>query len=273
MRNIPKLKLAHMKRKSGQILILILLIVVVSLAVGLSVASRNITNLRTSTQAEHSQRALSAAEGGVEEVLSRLSTVASQVPVGGSATIDVQQIGEITPTVIVTASNIYESTIEPGEIGQVDLDGAIGTIQIEWVKKPTEESTPASVEVTLVNKDPVSGEYSQVRKAWAGGHPESAGNEEGFVAPTGSSLDYKLSESLSVGAGPVLLRVKPFWARTTVRVTCSSGCTLPTQTYDVVSEAQTEIGVTRKIQVTRTALPQLPAAFDYVLYSEGLITK
>ena len=92
-----------MKRKSGQILILILLIVVVALAVGLSVASRNITNLRTSTQAEHSQRALSAAEGGIEDVLSRLSTVASQVPVGGSATIPVQQIGEITPTVIVKA--------------------------------------------------------------------------------------------------------------------------------------------------------------------------
>ncbi len=60
-------------KKSGQILILVLLIVVVALAVGLSVASRNITNLRSSTQTEQSQRAFTAAEGGVEDVLSRLS--------------------------------------------------------------------------------------------------------------------------------------------------------------------------------------------------------
>ena len=56
--------------KSGQILILVLLVVVVVLAIGLSVASRNITNLRTATQSEQSQRAFGAAEGGVEKVLS-----------------------------------------------------------------------------------------------------------------------------------------------------------------------------------------------------------
>ena len=50
--------------KQGQILILVLLVVVVILAIGLSVASRNITNLRTSTQTENSQKAFSAAEGG-----------------------------------------------------------------------------------------------------------------------------------------------------------------------------------------------------------------
>ena len=256
-----------MKRKSGQILILILLIVVVALAVGLSVASRNITNLRTSTQAEHSQRALSAAEGGVEDVLSKLNTVAQNIAASGTDTFkDTVKIGNIDANVVVKASSVYESTIEPGEIGQVDLNGATGTVQIEWGDK--NQSAVASIEVTLVNKD--GGVYSQTRKAWSGGLA-SSGNEVGFAGPTGFAIDYKFSESLDVGTGPVLLRIKPFWASTRVRVTC--GCTLPPQMYEVVSEAQTEIGVTRKIQVIRTALPQLPAAFDYVLYSEGAITK
>ena len=263
-----------MKRKSGQILILILLIVVVALAVGLSVASRNITNLRTSTQAEHSQRALTAAEGGVEDILSRLSDVANYIKTGapvsgcagsGQANCTVT-VGNIDANVVVKASSVYESTIEPGEIGQVDLNGATGTVQIEWGDK--NQSAVASIEVTLVNKD--GGVYSQTRKAWSGGLA-SSGNEVGFAGPTGFAIDYKFSESLDVGTGPVLLRIKPFWASTRVRVTC--GCTLPPQMYEVVSEAQTEIGVTRKIQVIRTALPQLPAAFDYVLYSEGAITK
>src|SRR3989344_4909485 len=134
-----------MKRKSGQILILILLIVVVALAVGLSVASRNITNLRTSTQAEHSQRALSAAEGGVEDVLARLTVFAANPNVTTATGVTEEvDVGGLKADVTVKASNIYESTIEPGEIGQVDLNNATGTILIEWVKIPTEQATPAS---------------------------------------------------------------------------------------------------------------------------------
>src|SRR3989338_3404772 len=99
-----------MKKRRGQILILVLLIVVVALAVGLSVASRNITNLRTSTQTEQSQRAFSAAEGGVEDVLSKLSTIANDINVGssnsgcavaGNQAICSVPVGEITANVNV----------------------------------------------------------------------------------------------------------------------------------------------------------------------------
>ena len=264
-----------MKKKSGQILILILLIVVVALAVGLSVASRNITNLRTSTQAEHSQRALSAAEGGVEDTLSKLSTFVSDPAVlsPSGKNLPPLQVGGLTANVNVKGSTIYESTIEPGEIGQVDLSGATGVsnIQIEWAKKPT-ESNPASIEATLVKN--VSGTYSQTRKAWS--TSVLGRDEQGFADPDCPSTEYFACATMPFEAGAVLLRIKPFWERATVKVTCialSGNCTLPTQVYQVVSEAQTEIGVTRKIQVTRTALPQLPAAFDYVLYSEGPINK
>ena len=58
-----------MKKKKGQVLVLVLLVVVVALAVGLSVASRNLTNLRITTQSEQSQRAFNAAEGGNEHAL------------------------------------------------------------------------------------------------------------------------------------------------------------------------------------------------------------
>src|SRR3989344_396244 len=115
------------RMKSGQILILVLLIVVVSLAVGLSVASRNLTNLRISTQTQESQRAFSAAEGGVEDVLSRLETLATPgsqsqadlISVGGyNETFDV---GDIPATVKVFGRNVYETTVEPGEVAQVNL--------------------------------------------------------------------------------------------------------------------------------------------------------
>ena len=260
-----------MKSRSGQILILVLLIVVVTLAVGLSVASRNITNLKTSTQTEHSQRAFSAAEGGVEDILSRPLTPGNfPVPVGN-----------ITANVTVAASATYERTIELGDVGQIDLAGppaATGSqIQIEWAKvgDPSEsppDTKPASVEVILV-KD-VAGSISQTRYYFQGDPSRTPSLETGsfspvtFCSPTG----YSLCTTIPLESGAKLLRIKPFWVKATVKVS-SVGGTLPNQLYEITSTATTELGLTRKVQVSRTALPQLPAVFDYALFSENEIIK
>lgn len=58
-----------MRNQRGQTLLIVVLVMVVALTVGLSVASRSITNLRTTTEEENSQRAFSAAEAGVELAL------------------------------------------------------------------------------------------------------------------------------------------------------------------------------------------------------------
>lgn len=55
--------------ESGQTLLIVVLVMVVVLAVGLSLVSRTVINLRTSTEEENSQRAFSAAEAGVERAL------------------------------------------------------------------------------------------------------------------------------------------------------------------------------------------------------------
>lgn len=53
----------------GQALLIVVLVMVVSLTIGLSVAGRSITNLRTSKEEESSQRAFSAAEAGIERAI------------------------------------------------------------------------------------------------------------------------------------------------------------------------------------------------------------
>jgi len=55
--------------QKGQILLIIILVMTVALTIGLSVATRTITNIRTSADEESSQRAFSAAEAGIEQVL------------------------------------------------------------------------------------------------------------------------------------------------------------------------------------------------------------
>jgi Tfp pilus assembly protein PilX len=56
--------------QDGQALLLVVLVMVISLTVGLSAVTRSITNVRTSTQDENSQRAFSAAEAGIQQELS-----------------------------------------------------------------------------------------------------------------------------------------------------------------------------------------------------------
>jgi Tfp pilus assembly protein PilX len=64
----------------GQVLLLVILVMVVSLTVGLSAVSNSITNLRNATEEENSQRALQAAEAGIQRVLSNNSSISSPVP-------------------------------------------------------------------------------------------------------------------------------------------------------------------------------------------------
>lgn len=53
----------------GQVLLIVILVIIVSLTIGLSLASRGITNLRTSTEEADSQKSLAAAEAGIEKAL------------------------------------------------------------------------------------------------------------------------------------------------------------------------------------------------------------
>lgn len=57
------------KYQKGQAVLIVILAMTMILTIGLSVATRTITNIRTTAEEESSQRAFSAAEAGVERVL------------------------------------------------------------------------------------------------------------------------------------------------------------------------------------------------------------
>lgn len=278
--------------RGGQVLVLVLLIVVVALAVGLSVAARNVTNLRTSTQTEQSQRAFSAAEGGVEDVLSRLSAIANDInvgssvqsgcdiqPGGGQATCNVD-VGAIDATVKVVSSTTYKSPIDLGSVGQLDLtnfnpagSGVNKPITIYWANVNDAESQlpgPATIAVTQYIP---GGGTPQVRQLFEGVINRGSSYESGtFDSPNclaDPALGFTKCATVQILPGATLFRIRPYWSKATVQV---SNLTVP-QTYEISSTAQTTSGVTRKVQVSRTALPQLPAVFDYVLYSDSDISK
>lgn len=58
-----------MHKQSGQILLIVVLVIIVASTIGLSISTRSIIGLRTSTEEAESQKALSAAETGIERAI------------------------------------------------------------------------------------------------------------------------------------------------------------------------------------------------------------
>jgi len=79
-------KLSNFKSQEGQALLIIVLIMVVATTVGLSIISRTVTNLRTAENQQSSQKALAAAEAGVEQAMKTNSSIQSSFLSGTSYT-------------------------------------------------------------------------------------------------------------------------------------------------------------------------------------------
>jgi len=63
--------------QSGQALLIVVLVMVVALTVGLSIAAKSITSFRNSSEQASSQKALSAAEAGIEQALKSNTSINS----------------------------------------------------------------------------------------------------------------------------------------------------------------------------------------------------
>lgn len=66
------------KTQGGQILLIVILVIIISSTIGLSLATRSIISLRTSTEEAESQKALAAAEAGIERAVQGSIPIAVQ---------------------------------------------------------------------------------------------------------------------------------------------------------------------------------------------------
>lgn len=82
--------------QAGQALLIVVLVMVIALTVGLSVASRSIINLRTSTDEANAQKAFSAAEAGVERALKLNTPITETIPLNNNSNIKTVNIKSIS---------------------------------------------------------------------------------------------------------------------------------------------------------------------------------
>ncbi len=254
---------------------------VVALTIGLSVASRTLTDVRISTQSELSQKAFSAAEAGVEDALRqdfKSFTGTGEIQVSS----DAKYIVEVTAQGAGT-SFAPDRPVEKDDVTQLNLAGTGATaLNVYWVDKSdaSQSSPKASIEVAEVYLE--GGSYKIAKYA---ANPSctaiaDTGDNNGFSSVGCTSGDFTLG-LITYGARLQIplhsqsqaLRIRTFYNRAAaaVEVAAPAGATLPVQSY-TISSTGTSGDVVRKVQVSRS-VESLPPIFDYVLYSGSGLSK
>ena len=269
-----------MIKERGQVLLIVLLVMVIALTVGLSVASRNITNLRTSREEASSQKALAAAEAGIEQALKTNTTI----PIGTSFTGEPQTtygttVNAVSGTeVLLTGGNVVPKdegadiwlvphNLPPDETPNFSLPWT-GNLTIYWGDTSDVcDQTPANNTMAALEVAVVSGPVSSPVLTRSAYDPCAIGrSSNNFSAALGGGTVSDKSFSHSTSIIPItsglLVRVAPLYASTPIAVTVNTGPALPSQGIRIDSTGESQ-GTSRKINVFK-GYPQLPV--QYFLY-------
>lgn len=264
--------------EGGQVLILVVMVMVIALTVGLSTALRSVTNFRISTEEENSQRALSAAEAGVEQAL-RTNLAITDQNLGNNVTIKQVSIVQSPASEFLLSGGTAVAKDAGNTLWLVPhtSDTAVdystswnGALSLHW-GSPTDictsnpdVNTMAAIEVVVISgslSSSVSNRY--VFDPCLG---RRSSNNFASTSPGGTVLGktFQHSASVTVSAG-LIGKIIPLYANAVIGV--SGGLTpIPAQGKRIESTAASGT-TTRKIVFFRE-YPTLPIEFfSYVLFA------
>jgi len=264
--------------EKGQILLIVVLASVISLTVGLAAISRSVTNNRVSTEESNSQKALSAAEAGIEEQINKLNS--TQGSTGSDRLESDGEFGELGNKSEFSAVAIpvggEEFEINGGQAVSQDegadvwlsayptFNPSIGntTLAIFWNAPDSSNcaNIPA-IEVAVIsgsldnpNMERYAADSCTTRRTSQNNF--DADNNSGcssFPYPTGYNRRY----CISIDQGRIA-RIIPLYANAKIAVS-SSPIDLPAQGYTIDSTGQSGTTV-RKVRVFQ-GFPKLPVEF------------
>ncbi len=231
--------------QEGQTLLIVVLVMVVSLTIGLSVVSKSITNVKTSTEEANSAQALAAAEAGIQKTIQINTSIGSPESFSNSANYKTNLISALTSELPLNGGNII-----PQDEG-IDLwlmphnpDGSLNTTASRWSGDLTiywgdtnVGCDEAALEIILVRGNPSDPSTINSRK-YAVDPCDSRAGGNGFGKPdkvsppytlSGKSFNFKNVIGVSDGA---LARIVPIYKNANIAV---SGANIPSQGSVIVS--------------------------------------
>jgi len=263
------------KNQSGQALLIIVLVMVVALTVTLSLVSRSIINIRTSIDQANSQKALSAAEAGIERTLKSGTSIAS-----GSFENNTEYSTTITQVsgssgFLVNGGNLLlkddgvnvwlteYSTTNPWQ------NPWAGTFRVHWGDNAN-PCNNAAIEVAIILGPPSS--PITTRTVLDPCQTRANNNNFTYVAPASSTVNNKNFthyRDITIASGAnegLIMRVIPLYSSSFAAITRVSGDVLPNQGTLITSTGKLET-TERKVTLYQ-GYPELPAElFPYSLLS------
>lgn len=259
------------KFEQGQVLLIVVLVMVVSLTVGLSIASKSITSLRTSTEESNSQKALAAAEAGIERAIKSNISIAegtfsnnntsystTVTPVLGNSF----QLNAGNPILQDDGIDLWLSNYSTNQ-SQLYSSPWTGTLTIHWGSTGN-GCENAAIEIALISGTKAS--PIMTRYALDPCQTRSSSNSFDFVnvsqrTISGKTFYYQYSINVNTG---LIARIIPFYTNTIMAVTGS--IPLPSQGSTIVSVGRSG-NTERKVTVFQ-GYPEVPSEyFPYNLFS------
>lgn len=258
--------------EKGQVLLVVVLVMIVSLTIGLSVVSRSVVNLRTSTEEVNSLNALSAAESGIEKAVQLNSNTSGTFAGGATFTSTVLEIRG--SSLLVAGGNL----ILPGDGVDVWLvphntDGTpnystpwpTGNLDIHWGISST-ACDNAAIEVALITGSRAAPQLARYAFDACAARRTSNNFSQNVTAGNfdiaGKRFFYKVViNSISNG---LLARVVPIYRSTPIGIVGSQD--LPSQGF-VVESTGKSLTTQRNIVFFKAYEQIAPQYFLYGLFS------
>lgn len=260
--------------QQGQTLLIVVLIMVIALTVGLSIATRSIVNLRTSTEEAESQKALAAAEAGIEQALQTSSQASGQFSTGiGYNAVSTEISGQEfllnagNPVLRNDGVDLWLSTYS-SDPTQLYLNRSSGNVTFYWGEN-TDECKNAAIEIAVIEAGVPNPIDDSVIKKYAVDPCDTRRNSNKFVVSgVGGSISSKTfqhSYTITVTGG-IVARVIPLYYDSELGIT--STVNLPSQGFDIESVGQA--GETERKVTVFKGYPRLPSEFfPYNLFQPG----
>lgn len=270
----------EVNKESGQALLIIVLIMVVALTVGLSLGSRTIINIRTSSEEADSQKALAAAEAGIERALRVTSSATVGEQFIENKTIYSAKVEEVKGTTFLANGGnlvVQDDGVDVWLVSH-DADGKPNysapwtgdKLTIYWGDPSVDDCSNAALEVAVIS-GPIA---SPVLTREAFDPCVSRKNENRFNPPdkelftiAGKGFFYKRTIG-NISSG-LVARVVPIYASTAIAID-GNGVSLPTQGFAIDSTGISGSGdrqVQRSLTFFRTFDQVVTAHFMYGLFT------
>lgn len=255
--------------QDGQVLLIVILTMVVALTVGLGLAARSATNVRTTVDQVNSERAFSAAEAGVQRALKTQveisnqqldnQTYIKQVTIDTNFGRDAFLVNDGNPLPQDDGAEVWLSTYPDYSAPQLT-----GSLDIYWGQNVG--CSDAALEILVLSgarSNPTAERYALDPCTTRGNNFDSPTGSGGTIA--GKTFQYSTSVNVTDG---LWARITPYYAGTPIAIVAKDGSGTPIQLPSqgrLITSVGTSADATRKISYFE-GYDELPSEFLYAVF-------